>query len=142
MNGALDYPVPHEDEDNRGFLAAWREEGRLVLQKAARGGRPFFYPRPICPYTGSDELVSVAASGRGRIVSYSFVLRPNHPAFNDEVPIVLAEIELEEGASLLGRIVGDDTGRIASGLAVELLPPEAGKRYPLPVFRLRDDGDE
>ena len=30
------------------------------------------------------------ASGKGRIVSYSLVYRPNDPAFNDEVPIILA----------------------------------------------------
>ncbi|MAY63541.1 MAG: hypothetical protein CML29_15165 [Rhizobiales bacterium] len=141
MNAALDYPVPYEDKDNAAFLTAWREEGKLLLQKAAEGGKPFFYPRPICPYTGSRDLVSVTASGKGRIVSYSFVLRPNHPAFNEEVPIILAEIALEEGASLLGRIICDDTGRIASGLAVELLPSAEARRYPLPAFQLRAEAE-
>lgn len=139
MNPALDYPKPYEDEDNRAFLTAWREEGQILLQKAADGGKPFFYPRPMCPYTGSAELVTIPASGKGRIVSYAFVLRPNHPAFNEEVPIILAEIELAEGASLLGRIICEDTNRIASGLAVETLPAEEASRYPLPTFRLEGD---
>lgn len=142
MNQALDYPVPFEDADNRAFLTAWREEGQLLLQKAAQGGRPFFYPRPICPYTGSADLISVPASGLGRIISYALVLRPNHPAFNEDVPIILAEIELEEGASLLGRIICADASTVASGLDVELLPPAEAKRYPLPAFRLWTSGDE
>lgn len=141
MNAVLDYPVPREDKDNSAFLTAWREEGKLFLQKAADGGKPFFYPRPICPYTGSRDLITITASGKGRIVSYSFVLRPNHPAFNDEVPIILAEIALDEGASLLGRIICDDKSKIASGLAVELLPPSQARRYPLPTFRLALNSD-
>ncbi|MDF1608676.1 OB-fold domain-containing protein [Hoeflea sp. YIM 152468] len=142
MTQALNYPMPSEDADNRAFLTAWREEGKLLLQKAAPDGRPFFYPRPICPYTGSADLVSVPASGKGRIVSYALVLRPNHPAFNDDVPIILAEIELEEGASLLGRIICEEASSVASGLDVELLPPADAKRYPLPTFRLQTSGDE
>lgn len=141
MNGALDYPLPREDEDNREFVATWRTEGRIVLQQASTGGRPFFYPRPMCPYTGSAELIPVPASGKGRIVSYALVHRPNHPAFNDDVPIILAEIALAEGATLLGRIICEDTGKVASGLAVEVLPPEQARRYPLPTFRLAEAED-
>ena len=135
MSESLDYPRPLEDEDNRPLLEAWRE-GRLMLQQCRSGGPPFFYPRPICPYTGSTDLVWMQASGRGRIVSFSIVMRPNHPSFNDEVPIILAEIALEEGASLLTRIITDDANSVRSGGTVELLPMPEAARYPLPTFRL------
>lgn len=131
-------PTPHEDEDNRAFLAAWRNEGKILLQQAAVGGKPFFYPRPLCPYTGSADLHTLTASGNGRIVSYSLVRRPNHPAFNDEVPIILAEIELAEGACLLARIICDNPDLIVSGSLVETLTEAEGRLYPLPVFRLAD----
>lgn len=136
MSEIHDYPLPYEDADNRAFLSAWRENGEILLQQAVDGGRPFFYPRPICPYTGSAELMDVKASGKGTIVSYSLVLRPNHPAFNDEVPIILAEIALEEGASLLARIICENVDRVASGVAVKTLPREVAARYPLPTFQL------
>lgn len=135
MSETLDYPRPREDEDNRAFLEAWRE-GRLLLQQSRSGGRPFFYPRPICPYTGATDLVWKEASGRGHIVSFSIVMRPNHPSFNDEVPIVLAEIALEEGASLLARVITGDAGSVKSGAAVALMPMPEAARYPLPTFRL------
>jgi uncharacterized OB-fold protein len=137
MTAEIAYPQPYEDEDNAPFLAGWRE-GRLLLQQSREGGPLFFYPRPICPYTGSADLIWTEVSGRGRIVSFSLVHRPNHPSFNEEVPIVLAEIALEEGASLLGRIVGADAAAIETGMSLELLPPEEGRRYPLPAFRLAD----
>jgi uncharacterized OB-fold protein len=135
MNANPGPPRPYEDEDNAAFLAAWGE-GKILLQRSRTGGPAFLYPRPICPFTGSRDLVTVLSSGRGRIVSFSLVLRPNHASFNDEVPIVLAEIVLDEGASLLARVVGCDPDSVRSGLAVEALPlPEAAK-YPLPTFHL------
>lgn len=138
MTATIDIPTPHEDEDNRAFLAAWRDDGKILLQQAAQGGKPFFYPRPICPYTGSADLVTLTASGKGRIVSFSLVRRPNHPAFNDEVPIILAEIELAEGAALLARIISDDPDSIVCGQAVETLPEAEARRFPLPTFRVTD----
>ena len=129
------YPQPREDQDNAAFLRRWREDGKILLQKA-RGGTPFFYPRPMDPETWSTELEEVVAAGRGHVVSYSSIARPNDPAFNDETPIVLAEIALVEGATLLARIVGDNRDQVASGDAVEVPSAEIARRYPLPVFVL------
>ena len=135
MSADIAYPQPHEDEDNAPFLAGWRE-GKLLLQQSREGDPLFFYPRPICPYTGSADLIWTEVSGRGRIVSFSLITRPNHPSFNEEVPIILAEIALEEGASLLGRIIGADATTIRTGARLELLSPDEARRYPLPAFRL------
>jgi len=135
MNETVDYPKPHQDEDNRPFLEGWKE-GRLMLQRSRSGGPFFFYPRPICPFTGSRDLIWVEASGKGKIVSFSLVMRPNHPAFVSEVPIILAEIMLEEGASLLARVIEPETERIYSGAKVMILKMPDAARYSMPTFRL------
>ena len=135
MTQKIAYPQPCEDEDNAAFLAGWRE-GRLLLQRNRSGGPAFFYPRPICPHTGSRDLIPVEASGRGEIVSFTLITRPNHPSFNEEVPIILAEIALEEGAKLLGRIIAADATAVKSRAKVETLPMPDAARYPLPTFRL------
>ena len=54
----------------------------------------------------------------------------------DEVPIVLAEIALPEGASLLARVVGGDRASVSSGRAVRLVALPEASRYPLPTFEL------
>jgi uncharacterized OB-fold protein len=135
MTSDLNYPQPREDDDNRPFLSGWRE-GKLMLQRSRSGGPVFFYPRPLCPYTGSSDLVWEVASGRGQIVSFSLIYRPNHPSFNDEIPIILAEIALEEGATLLGRIICYDVTKVKSQNPVKILPLPEAARYPLPTFRL------
>lgn len=133
----LSYPSPREDADNAAFLASWRR-GELLIQRCDGCGKSIFYPRPMCPHCWSERLESRKASGRGRIVSYSLVRRPNDPAFNDEVPIILVEVALEEGALLLARIVGCDPASVKSGLAVALPPVDVCARYPLPVFHLAE----
>jgi uncharacterized OB-fold protein len=129
------YPLPREDADNAAFLAGWKR-GSLVIQSCRDCGKTFFYPRAFCPYCWSDRIENRRASGKGRIVSFSLVHRPNDPAFNDEIPIVLAEVELADGATLIARIVDSRSEDVRSGRAVELPPPEIDARYPLPVFRL------
>ena len=129
------YPRPQGDADNRPLLEGWRG-ARLMLQTCAGCERTFFYPRPVCPHCWSAALSWNAATGRGTIVSYSFVHRPNDPAFFSEVPIILAEIRLEEGPALIARIVGCEPAAMRSGLPVALLPAPEALRYPLPTFRL------
>ncbi len=127
------YPQPRLDADNADFLDAWRA-GRLQIQHCRACRHSFFYPRPCCPSCWSDQVEAVASAGRGTIVSYSLVRRPNDPAFNDEVPIILAEVELAEGARLLARIVNTSPKRVRSALAVATPPVEIAMRFPLPVF--------
>jgi len=129
------YPQPREDADNGAFLWAWRN-GQLLIQHCNGCGRSVFYPRPICPHCWTDKLEIRKASGCGKVMSYSLVQRPNDPAFNDDVPIILSEIELEGGALLLARLIGCDPGEVKSGLRVVLPPPEVCARYPLPAFFL------
>jgi uncharacterized OB-fold protein len=134
------YPQPREDTDNAAFLAGWRR-GQLVVQRCGGCGTAFFYPRPLCPSCWSTDLSDEVSAGRGTIVSYSAIERPNDPAFNGETPILLAEVRLAEGATLLARIVGCRREDVASGIAVELPPPDIAARYPLPVFRPCDGDD-
>lgn len=132
------YPRPHEDADNRPMLEAWRE-GRLVVQRCTECGAAASYPRPLCPHCWSDRLGFEEASGQGEIVAWSLVHRPNHESFLDEIPIVLAEIAVPEGASLIARVVCAP-GAVRTGAAVELVTDPW--RYPLPTFRLKHRNDE
>lgn len=134
-----DYPQPIEDVDNFEFLQAWRERGEIVLQRSAQEKRCFLYPRPICPFSGRTDLEFVTASGQGKIISYSIVHRPNDPAFEKDVPILLAEVQLDEGVGILARIVETPVDNIRSGLTVITVPMPRAKEYPLPTFRILNE---
>jgi hypothetical protein len=128
-------PKPHRDDDNAEFLDAWRD-GRLLAQRCADCGRTSFYPRAFCPHCWSERVRALECTGQGIIVSYSLVWRPNDAAFDAEVPIILAEIMLDEGAALLARIVDAPPEAVSSGLPVALPPRERRADFPLPVFCL------
>lgn len=128
------YPLPHEDAINAPFLDAWRD-GRLLLQRCGSCHRAFFYPRAMCPHCWSVDLHWFQASGRGHVVSWSHVWKPD-AAFASELPVVLVEVELEEGASMLSRVIGEDRVSVRSGALVQTVPPSEAATYPLPTFRL------
>ena len=129
------YPGPQADRDNAEFLTAWWE-GRLMLQSCADCGRGFFYPRPLCPHCWSASLTWIAAAGRGEVVAFSLIYRPNHPAFFAETPIALDEIRIMEGVTLLARIIGANPSELRSGMAVHLVPMPDAAHFPLPTFQL------
>lgn len=126
------YPEPTRDTDNSPYLDGWKK-GTLTIQKCQSCTQYVFFPRPMCPHCWSTALTWEQVSGKAEVVSYSLVRRPNHPSFNDEVPIVLAELMLKEGVSVLGRILADEA---YTGMQVMLAnSPENIKKYPLPVFQ-------
>lgn len=125
------YPLPAHCCDNARYLDGWKV-GKLMLQMCCNCKNYIFYPRPMCPHCWSDRLIWEQASGHGKVISYSLVYRPNHPSFNEEVPIALAEIKLAEGVTILARIL-EVIPR--SGMRVTMATDQsATQRYPLPVF--------
>lgn len=126
------YPQARETLDNAPYLQGWRQ-GKLVLQHCSCCNKFIFYPRPMCPHCWNEQLDWKEVAGTGKVVSFSLVRRPNHPVFNDEVPIALAEVMLDENVTLLARILGVIP---LTGMRVVLASDaETIEQYPLPIFR-------
>lgn len=133
------YPQPRETPVNRPFLEAWRDEGVLLVQRCEDCRHVYFYPRPFCTRCFSDDVGWLTTRGLGTVLAFTCVHRPNHPSFFDEVPIVLAEVALPEGTTLLTRVVGDNRTDITAGAALKLVSGEVRRRYPLPTFKLAEE---
>lgn len=80
-------------------------------------------------------------SGRGKIYAYTVARQAFDSAFIDDIPYVLALVELEEQANLriLTNIVGAQLDEVASDVAVEVTF-EDRKEYKLPQFRISGTG--
>ena len=130
------YPHPDETEVNRPFLEGWRR-GKLLIQRCADCSMFVFFPRELCPHCWCSDMKWVEAKGTGEVVSHSLVYSHVTEPFVSEAPVVLAEIRLSEGLTLLARILVDLSASIASGMPVELVPLPEASRYPLPTFRSR-----
>jgi len=78
----------------------------LRLQRCKDCGERVFYPRSMCPFCLSEHLEWITASGRAKVHSYTVVRRAMNPAFREDVPYVLAIVELDEGPKMTTNVVG------------------------------------
>ena len=101
--------------------------GRLLVKRCTACGEAHHYPRPLCPFCGSDRTEWREASGRGSVYSYSVMRRA-------PVPYALAYVTPDEGVTMMTNIVDCDLDAIRIGQAVRVVfkPTEGGP--PVPMF--------
>jgi uncharacterized OB-fold protein len=113
-------PIPRITAINEPFFRG-AIEGELRLQVCQSCGRWIYFPRIACPHCFSDRMEWRRASGRGTLYSFAVVYRAQHPAFNDEVPIVVGAVTLEEGPVLITEVSGAAPDAVSIGMPVEAL---------------------
>ena len=67
--------------------------GELAYQFSPEANRAVFFPRVLCPYTGSDKLEWRVSNGRGTVYATTVV----HPS--EGAPFNVALIDCAEGGS-------------------------------------------
>ncbi|EIE51032.1 hypothetical protein C357_10894 [Citreicella sp. 357] len=128
-------PLPVIDHDSAPYWQA-AHEGRLDIPLCGDCGKHHFYPRAICPHCHSDNLKFDTVSGRGEVHTFTIARRPAGPAFADDVPYVVALIELEEGPRMMSRIQTDDPEKVHIGAEVEVTFVKATDEITFPYFRM------
>ena len=69
-------------------------------------GHWLFFPRTHCPTCGSRQLEWKTVSGEGQVYTYTVARVPTLPEFSDEMPQLLAVVELNEGVHINTTMVG------------------------------------
>lgn len=128
----LSKPGPQASPLSQPYWDGCRER-RLRLQYCPDSDRWVFYPRALDPHSWSTNLQWRDASGRGTVASFIVVHKPGHPAFQDEVPYVVALIDLEEGPRMLSNVVGCAPDQVRIGQPVRVHWVEQGGEV-LPKF--------
>jgi uncharacterized OB-fold protein len=91
--------------------------GRLLVQRCEACGHRQFYPRAWCTECGADPTWE-EVSGRGTVHTYTVIRQQGAKPFRNEIPYVVAMIELEEGPRMMGNITGCPVEDVAIGMAV------------------------
>ena len=107
--------------------------GVLRIQRCAGCGRHVFYPRAVCPHCAGADLEWVEAAGSGRVHSFTVVHRAP-PDYRDEVPYVIALVDLDEGVRMMTRLVDVEPAAVSVDLPVEVAIQGEPR---LPYFRPR-----
>ena len=120
-------PDPVVHPDNASFWQAARE-GKLLLKRCVDCEHVHWYPRPICPFCGSDHTEWIAAGGKGTVYAVSVTRKPE-PAY------AIAYVTLEEGVTMMTNIVDCDFDAIRIGDAVQVVFKDSEGGQPVPMFR-------
>jgi len=100
-------------------------EGQLTAVRCGACGALAVPPKQFCPACAQRAWEPVALSGEGTIASYT-VIRVAPRAHAADVPYAIAAVEMREGVSILGRLVGIPIEEVAVGLPVRFQPLVSG----------------
>jgi hypothetical protein len=126
-------PLPTPSPESAPFWQAAKEH-RLLIPRCNHCGRSWFPPSLRCMHCLSEDIGWAAASGRGKIHSFVTFHRLYHPAFADELPYVVAVVELAEGPRLLTNIVDVSLDNVRCGMPVRVVFDDANDEFAIPKF--------
>lgn len=126
-------PLPNITPDTERFWKA-ATDGELLLGNCNSCGKTHYYPRMHCPACFSDDVTWEAAEGTGTVYSYSFSQQvAGWP--EDELPHVVAYVELPEGTMILTHLVDCAPDEVNIGTPVEVRFRETeNEDIAIPVF--------
>ena len=129
----LEKPLPYVDGDTRPFWEGCAK-GELRLQRCLKCGAYRHPPSPICQDCLSPDHEWIATSGRGTVYTFVIVHRAFNPAWESEVPYVVAVIELAEGPHILSNVVDVSVNAVHIGMPVKVRFELASEEISLPKF--------
>ncbi len=108
---------------------SYLEKGELAYQFSPAANRAVFFPRVVCPYSGSETLEWRVSKGRGTVYATTVV----HPA--EGAPFNVALIDCDEGFRLMSRVEDIAPTDVTIGMRVRFrVHRPGGDEPPVPVF--------
>ena len=105
------------------------QKDELAYQFSPAANRAVFFPRLLCPYSGSDKLEWRVSKGRGAVYATTVV----HPA--EGAPYNVALIDCDEGFRLMSRVEAVAPDAVKIGMRVKFRVHRAGgEADAIPVF--------
>jgi len=127
-------PLPTVSGETRPFWEACRRE-ELLVQRCNECGAYQFYPRGICASCWSSNIAWLKAAGKGRVWTYTVTYQNRTPGFAEDVPYVLALVELEEGVKMFTNIIECEPSQVQIGMPVEVTFVRATDQITVPYFK-------
>ena len=111
-------PMPIPTEISAPFWEGLKAE-RLLIQHCNSCNGWVFYPRRHCPSCLAHDLSWREASGGATLYSFTVTRIATLPDFADEMPQMLAVVELDEGVRVNSNLVGLDESEVKIGMRLQ-----------------------
>ena len=136
MPNAYAKPLPAADDLTKPFWDGCKAH-QLRMQRCVRCATYIFFPSPICHACNAAELQWEHLSGKGTVYSFIVVYQATVPGFTNDVPYVVAWVELAEqrGLKMVSNIVGCSHGDVRVGMPVEVVFDDVTSEVTLPKFK-------
>jgi hypothetical protein len=135
MSDLVPKPKPRPAPESLPYWQAARDH-RLALPKCEDCQKFWFPPSRTCPHCLSTNFSFQNVSGKGKIFSFVTFHRVYRPAFTNDVPYVVALIELDEGPRLLSNIMGVTHDHVKCEMRVEVVFDDYDDDISIPKFKL------
>lgn len=110
---AWNKPLPHPTHISAPYWEGLQAH-EVRLQQCEQG-HWLFFPRTHCPTCGSRHLQWKKVSGAGQLYTFTVARVPTMPEFTDEMPQLLAVVQLDEGVHINTTLVGVEPEAIRVG---------------------------
>ena len=133
-------PLPVPSQETAFYWEKCRQR-ELWVRSCNDCSQAYFYPRDFCPNCFSRNTVWLQCSGRGTLHAFGIVVRPPHRGWMEDVPFVVAMVDLEEGCRLPTNLVQVEADlnnpgeRIWVGMPVEVVWEDRTDEISLPMFK-------
>lgn len=111
------------------------KQRRLLIQECKACGVKIFYPRKYCPECWSSDLGWFEARGKAKVFAHTITMSGVEEKFVEDLPYVLAMVDLEEGIRMMTRIVECKPEEVRIGMDVEVVFEDVTDEITLPFFR-------
>ncbi len=127
-------PIPIPDNASQTFWENARKH-RLVLQRCTDCGAQQFFPQSYCRKCLSENIEWFEACGKGSVYSFTIIHRPPSHTFEEDVPYIVAIIQLDEGLRMMSNIVEVKPEDVHVNMPVEVTFDDISSTVSLPKFR-------
>ena len=127
-------PLPTISGENAPYWEYCRKH-ELRMQQCKQCGYIRFPVSILCPKCHSMEAEWTKLSGKGKVYSYIIFRQVYHESYKDDIPYVVAIIQLDEGPRMESNIIGCKTEDIKIDMQVEVYFDDVTDKISLPKFK-------
>ncbi len=131
-------PLPIPTKWSQPFWDAAKQH-KLVLKRCGKCGFIDHPPYLYCTNCHADEHEWIEASGKATLAAYAINVFGVPFPFWDDLPFVVALIDLQEGPRMISNIVECDHDKLENGMELEVLFDDVSGEISLPKWRPVDE---
>ncbi|MGB6119750.1 MAG: Zn-ribbon domain-containing OB-fold protein [Mesorhizobium sp.] len=136
MSATQDKPLPTVTDMTRPFWEG-AHDGRLMMQKCRHCQTVNFHPKPWCIECASRDLVWTEMKPAGIVYSYtvSHAVAMNHMGWKDDLPVILALVDIDDGARMYAQVTHAAPADMKIGMRVTAHFETIADGIGIPKFR-------